>query len=201
MPVKHSVGEYVRDQPHVNGLESFWVLLESRYHGTNHHMSPQLKRYMIEFAGSHNHDCADTAEEMRSMVRGLLGKTLSYRQLTGKTAAACQALAAAAAPFAASRAHPPVCLARRCEAEWQATNPAVLKHVPGLKEVPKPSSKHSMSAVPGSGEATAMNGGTGRNHQGEFDSLTAKSTPSDTCGSVPLALKHRVPLVIGVSWA
>ena len=28
--VKHSVGEYVRDQAHTNGIESFWSLLKRR---------------------------------------------------------------------------------------------------------------------------------------------------------------------------
>ena len=32
--VKHSVSEYVRDQAHTNGLESFWSLLKRGYHGT-----------------------------------------------------------------------------------------------------------------------------------------------------------------------
>ena len=39
--VKHSAGEYVRGQAHVNGLESFWALLKRGYHGTYHHISPQ----------------------------------------------------------------------------------------------------------------------------------------------------------------
>ena len=87
--VKHSAGEYVRGQAHVNGLESFRALLKRGYHGTYHHMSPQhLKRYVTEFAGRHNNRRADTAEQMRRMVHGLLGKTLTYRQLTGQTAAA-----------------------------------------------------------------------------------------------------------------
>lgn len=34
--VKHSVGEYVRDQAHTNGIESFWDLLKRGYHGTHH---------------------------------------------------------------------------------------------------------------------------------------------------------------------
>ena len=88
--VKPSAGEYVRGQAHVNGLESFRALLKRGYHGTYHHMSPQhLKRYVTEFAGRYNNRRADTAEQMRRMVHGLLGKTLTYRHLTGQTAAAC----------------------------------------------------------------------------------------------------------------
>ena len=29
--VRHSVGEYVRDQAHTNGLESFWAMLKRGY--------------------------------------------------------------------------------------------------------------------------------------------------------------------------
>ena len=79
------------------------------------------------------------------------------------------------------------------EAGWQATNPASCKHDPGLKEVPEPSSKHSISAVAHSGEVAATSGGTGRNYQGEFDSLTARSARSDSCGSAPSALRFISP--------
>ena len=37
--VNHSISEYVRDQAHTNGIESFWSMLKRGYHGTYHHMS------------------------------------------------------------------------------------------------------------------------------------------------------------------
>ena len=37
--VRHSIGEYVREQAHTNGIESFWALLKRGYHGVYHHMS------------------------------------------------------------------------------------------------------------------------------------------------------------------
>ena len=53
--VKHSVGEYVRDQAHITGMESFRSLLKRGYHGTFHHLSAKhLYRYVREFAGRHN---------------------------------------------------------------------------------------------------------------------------------------------------
>ena len=53
--VKHSVGEFVKDQAHTNGIESFWSLLKRGYYGTYHNMSIQhLKRYVNEFCGRHN---------------------------------------------------------------------------------------------------------------------------------------------------
>ena len=49
--VNHSVSEYVRDQAHTNGIESFWATLKRGYHGTFHHISPKhLHRYVNEFA-------------------------------------------------------------------------------------------------------------------------------------------------------
>ena len=34
--VRHSVGEYVIEQTHTNGIESFWALLKRGYYGTYH---------------------------------------------------------------------------------------------------------------------------------------------------------------------
>ena len=80
--VRHTVGEYVRDQAHTNGIESFWSLLKRGYYGTYHRMSPKhLSRYIAEFAGRHNSRCADTIEQMRIIFRGVDGKRLRYREL------------------------------------------------------------------------------------------------------------------------
>ena len=44
--VKHSIGEYVSDQAHINGVESFWATMKRGYMGTYHRMSPaHLQRY------------------------------------------------------------------------------------------------------------------------------------------------------------
>ena len=81
--VKHSVGEYVRDKAHTNGIESFWALLKRGYHGTYHQMSPQhLHRYVAEFAGRHNLRPLDTIDQMAAVVRGMNGKRLRYADLT-----------------------------------------------------------------------------------------------------------------------
>ena len=53
--VKHSVDEFVREQAHTNGIESFWALLKRGYYGTYHHMSAKhLARYVFEFSGRFN---------------------------------------------------------------------------------------------------------------------------------------------------
>ncbi len=80
--LNHTVGEYVRDQAHINGLESFWSLLKRGYHGTYHHMSRKhLDRYVQEFEGRHNRRPLNTIDQMTAMVRGMLGKRLRYRDL------------------------------------------------------------------------------------------------------------------------
>ena len=81
--VKHSVGEYVREQVHTNGMESFWSLLKRGYVGTYHKMSPQhLDRYVNEFAGRHNARDEDTPDQMAMIARGMVGKRLKYHDLT-----------------------------------------------------------------------------------------------------------------------
>jgi transposase-like protein len=81
--VNHGVSEYVRNQVHVNGLESFWALLKRGYHGTYHHMSVKhLERYVNEFAGRFNDRPSDTIDQMVHMVQGMDGKQLRYRDLT-----------------------------------------------------------------------------------------------------------------------
>ena len=80
--VNHSAGEYVRQQAHTNGIESFWAMLKRGYQGTFHHFSVKhLDRYVIEFAGRHNDREADTADIMAHMARGMVGKRLRYQDL------------------------------------------------------------------------------------------------------------------------
>ena len=83
--VKHSNGEYVRGQAHINGIESFWALLKRGYYGTFHKMSPKhLNRYISEFAGRHNVRPMDTVDQMAWMVRKMDGKILRYKDLVGR---------------------------------------------------------------------------------------------------------------------
>ncbi len=80
--VKHSVGEYVKDQAHTNGIESFWSMLKRAHKGTFHKLSAKhLNRYVQEFAGKHNVRNADTLGQMTALVAGLVGKRLMYRDL------------------------------------------------------------------------------------------------------------------------
>jgi len=80
--VKHSVAEYVRDQAHTNGIESFWSMLKRAYTGTFHKLSPKhLNRYVQEFAGRHNLRRLDTLDQMRTVAVRLSGRSLPYRLL------------------------------------------------------------------------------------------------------------------------
>lgn len=80
--VKHSVAEYVRDQTHTNGIESFWSMLKRAHTGTFHKLSPKhLNRCVQEFAGLHNLRRLDTLDQMRTVVARLAGRTLPYRLL------------------------------------------------------------------------------------------------------------------------
>ena len=80
--VKHSVSQYVKDQAHTNGIESFWALLKRGYHGTYHHMSEKhLDRYVGEFSGRYNIRESDTIDQMQNVVAGMVGKRLMYRTL------------------------------------------------------------------------------------------------------------------------
>ena len=80
--VRHSIGEYVQEQAHTNGIESFWSLLKRGYYGTYHKMSDKhLSRYIGEFAGRHNARAVDTIEQMTLMAQGMMGKRLTYQEL------------------------------------------------------------------------------------------------------------------------
>ncbi|MCY4442350.1 MAG: IS1595 family transposase [Deltaproteobacteria bacterium] len=80
--VNHSISEYVRDQAHTNGIESFWSMLKRGYHGTYHHMSAKHPdRYVGEFAGRHNDREADTIDMMARAAQCMVGKRLMYREL------------------------------------------------------------------------------------------------------------------------
>ena len=80
--VRHGIGEYVNEQAHTNGIESFWALLKRGYYGTYHRMSNKhLDRYIEEFAGRHNARAADTLEQMALMAHGMVNKRLTYQEL------------------------------------------------------------------------------------------------------------------------
>ena len=84
--VKHSVGEYVREMAHTNGIESFWATLKRGHDGVYHHFSAKhLDHYVNEFEGRHNFRPLDTAEQMAALAQGAVGKHLPYADLIAET--------------------------------------------------------------------------------------------------------------------
>lgn len=82
--IRHSVGEYVRGQAHINGMESFWAMIKRGYYGTFHHISEQhLHRYVNEFAGRHNIRLMDTIDMMGIVAENMTGLRLTYKDLIG----------------------------------------------------------------------------------------------------------------------
>ena len=80
--VRHSAGEYVRGDVHTQGIEALWSMFKRGLHGTYHKLSPKhLDRYVRQFAGRHNIRELDTLDQMASVVAGLVGKRLMYRDL------------------------------------------------------------------------------------------------------------------------
>ena len=80
--VKHSVGEYVREMAHTNGVESFWSMLKRAHKGVYHKLSPKhLQRYVSEFAGRQNIREMDTIRQMEHVVAAMVGRRLMYRDL------------------------------------------------------------------------------------------------------------------------
>ena len=85
--VRHSVGEYVKDQAHTNGMESFWFMLKRGHDGVYHHFNKKhLPRYVGEFEGRHNSRPLDTADQMVVMATNAEGKRLPYETLIGPAA-------------------------------------------------------------------------------------------------------------------
>lgn len=80
--VKHSVGEYLCDMAHTNGMESFWALLKRGHFGVYHYMSAKhLHRYMKEFSFRHNTARAGTMPFINLTIGRAAGKRLTYKDL------------------------------------------------------------------------------------------------------------------------
>jgi hypothetical protein len=84
--IDHAV-EYVRGNVHTNTMENFWSLLKRGLHGTYISVEPfHLFRYIDEqsFRYNNRHDENGDAGRFDTLVRNIVGKRLTYKELTGK---------------------------------------------------------------------------------------------------------------------
>ena len=80
--VNHSVGEYVREMIHTNGVESFWSVLKRAHKGVFHKISAKhLDRYVTDFAAKHGIRAMDTVDQMGYTAAAMVGKRLTYKAL------------------------------------------------------------------------------------------------------------------------
>jgi transposase-like protein len=84
--VDHAV-EYVRGEVHTNGLENFWSLVKRGVNGTYISVEPfHLFRYLDEQAFRYNNRKMTDGDRFDIVVRQIVGKRLTWDQLTGKVA-------------------------------------------------------------------------------------------------------------------
>jgi len=84
--VDHAV-QYADGHVHTNGLENFWSLLKRGISGTYVSVEPfHLFRYLDEQAYRFNYRKMTDSERFSMAVTGMVGKRLTFNQLTGKTA-------------------------------------------------------------------------------------------------------------------
>ncbi len=88
-----SKGEYVSGDVHTNGIETFWSLLKRSIQGSQIHISPEhLQRYVTERAFAYNYRETDDLGRMRAATSGVVGRRLTWDDLTGDVASAGECL-------------------------------------------------------------------------------------------------------------
>ena len=84
--VNHGVGEYIREEIGINGMESFWASMKRAHKGTFHKFNPKhLDRHDGEFADKHNMRDADTPARISGIAVDMTGKSLRYQDLIPDT--------------------------------------------------------------------------------------------------------------------
>ena len=81
--VAHSRGEYVREDVHINGMESFSALIKRGHKGVYHNMSRMhIHRYVAEFSARYNSRALGTRRRMELAALGKQGQWLPWKRLT-----------------------------------------------------------------------------------------------------------------------
>jgi transposase-like protein len=82
--VKHSAGEYVRDDVHTNSAEGYFSIFKRGMRGVYQHCKEKhLHRYLAEFDHRYNHRVAlgySDIDRTLAAIKGIEGKRLMYRQ-------------------------------------------------------------------------------------------------------------------------
>jgi transposase-like protein len=82
--VSHLANEYARGRVHTNGIENFWSLLKRTIRGTYVSVDPfHVFRYLDEQAFRFNNRIASDSDRFLRVVDSLLGKRLTWNDLTG----------------------------------------------------------------------------------------------------------------------
>jgi transposase-like protein len=82
--IDHAIA-YVEGEVHTKGLENFWSLLKRGLNGTYVSVEPYLLfRYLDEHGYRFNNRHVTDGERFDMAVRQIVGKRLTYEQLTGK---------------------------------------------------------------------------------------------------------------------
>ncbi len=96
--VNHQAHQYVNGQVHTNGIENFWSLLKRGLGGTYISVEPfHLFRYIDEQAFRYNFrkhadgEIMNDGERFAIVMSQIVGKRLTYKQLTGKEAGESEA--------------------------------------------------------------------------------------------------------------
>ena len=83
--VNHSVKEFVNGMASTNGIESVWSVMKRGYNGVYHQWSKKhMGRYIDEFTFRLNEGnvTRHTMKRINSLIKGAVGKRLTYRELT-----------------------------------------------------------------------------------------------------------------------
>ena len=85
--VNHSAGQYVNGAFHTNSIESFWAVMKRGGYGVYiRNRGPHFNRYVDEFVFRQNEGNVknDTEDRIEALIRGAVGKRLTYKKLTRK---------------------------------------------------------------------------------------------------------------------
>lgn len=79
---------YVKDRVHTNGMENFWSLLKRAIGGTYVSVdAPHLARYVDEEVFRFNERHMDDGQRFNTVLPGVIGKRITYKQLIGSNEA------------------------------------------------------------------------------------------------------------------